>query len=126
MSGVQQIQNPGPDDQQGDPALEAARLLAEQHHNVIVSAGGLIPVHRKLFQLLVAGKLKQCAALLAQHLDDSEARLGRVMAGQHLKPGAANVGNAGKPASKMSLTFSFGRFLELNNGAGIHSYVSNS
>lgn len=39
----------------------------------------LIPVHRKIYQLLTAGKLKQCAAVLAQHLDDSEARLIRVM-----------------------------------------------
>lgn len=43
---------------------------------------GLIPVHRKIFQLLSAGKLKQCAALLAQHLEDSESRLSRVMDGQ--------------------------------------------
>ncbi|MBZ5597898.1 MAG: GntR family transcriptional regulator [Acidobacteriia bacterium] len=42
----------------------------------------LIPVHRRIYQLLTAGKLKQCAALLAQHLDDSEARLSRVMDGQ--------------------------------------------
>lgn len=40
---------------------------------------GLIPVHRKMYQLLGGGKLKQCAAVLAQHLDDSEARLKRVM-----------------------------------------------
>src|SRR5262249_43502557 len=42
----------------------------------------LVPVHLKLFQLLAAGKLKQCAAMLEQHLDDSEARLSHVMAGQ--------------------------------------------
>jgi DNA-binding GntR family transcriptional regulator len=42
----------------------------------------LIPVHRKIYQLLTAGRLKQCAAELAQHLDDSEARLSRVMDGQ--------------------------------------------
>jgi DNA-binding GntR family transcriptional regulator len=70
-------------------------VLVDRSHD---DPGGLIPVHRKLYQLLVAGKLKQCAAMLAQHLDDSEARLGRVMAGQNLRPGAANVGNAGKPA----------------------------
>jgi len=38
-------------------------------------------VHRKMYQSLAAGKLKQCAAILAQHLDDSESRLGRIMAG---------------------------------------------
>src|SRR5205823_4607931 len=43
---------------------------------------GLIPQHRKILQLLTTGKLKQCAALLSQHLDDSEARLMQVMAGQ--------------------------------------------
>jgi hypothetical protein len=42
----------------------------------------LVPVHRKLYQLLSAGKLKQCAGLLVQHLDDSEARLGGIMAGE--------------------------------------------
>jgi DNA-binding GntR family transcriptional regulator len=48
----------------------------------------LIPVHRKMYQLLTAGKLKQCAALLGQHLDDSEARLSRVMAGEIAKSNA--------------------------------------
>lgn len=48
----------------------------------------LIPVHHKMYQLLTAGKLKQCAALLGQHLDDSEARLSRVMAGQIAKSNA--------------------------------------
>lgn len=48
----------------------------------------LIPVHCKMYQLLTAGKLKQCAALLGQHLDDSEARLSRVMAGEIAKSNA--------------------------------------
>ena len=48
----------------------------------------LIPVHHKMYQLLTAGKLKQCAALLGQHLDDSEARLSRVMAGEIAKSNA--------------------------------------
>lgn len=47
----------------------------------------LIPVHHKIYQLLTTGKLKQCAALLAQHLDDSEARLSQVMNGQMSKSG---------------------------------------
>ena len=54
-------------------------VLVDSRHD---DPGGLIPVHRKLYQLLVAGKRKECAAVLEQHLDDSEARLGRVMAGQ--------------------------------------------
>jgi len=54
-------------------------VLVDRSHD---DPGALIPTHRKLYQLLVAGKLKECAAVLSQHLDDSEARLGRVMAGQ--------------------------------------------
>ena len=51
-------------------------VLVDSRHD---DPGGLIPVHRKLYQLLVAGKRKECAAMLMQHLDDSEARLVRVM-----------------------------------------------
>ena len=54
-------------------------VLVDRRHD---DPGGLIPIHRRLFQLIVAGKLKQCAAVLAQHLDDSEARLLGVMAGR--------------------------------------------
>ena len=45
----------------------------------------LIPVHRAIYELLSAGKLKQCAATLAQHLDDSELRLSQVMHAQNSK-----------------------------------------
>ena len=51
-------------------------VLVDSRHD---DPGGLIPVHRKLYQLLVAGKRKECAAMLMQHLEDSEARLVRVM-----------------------------------------------
>ena len=51
-------------------------VLVDRGHD---DPGRLVPVHRKLYQLLSSGKLKQCAALLAQHLDDSESRLIRVM-----------------------------------------------
>lgn len=54
-------------------------VLVDSSHD---NPGALVPVHRKLYQLLVAGKRKECAAMLAQHLDDSEARLSQVMAGQ--------------------------------------------
>jgi DNA-binding GntR family transcriptional regulator len=40
----------------------------------------LIRVHRGIYQLLAAGKLRQCAAALAQHLDESEARISKVIA----------------------------------------------
>jgi DNA-binding GntR family transcriptional regulator len=56
--------------------LRMGMVLVDRSHD---DPGTLIPVHRKLYQLLAAGKRKQCAALLEQHLDDSEARLKRVM-----------------------------------------------
>ena len=58
--------------------LRMGMVLVDRSHD---DPGGLIPVHRKMYQLLAAGKLKQCAAILAQHLEDSESRLGRIMAG---------------------------------------------
>ena len=62
--------------------LRMGMVLVDRGHD---NPGGLIPVHRKIYQLLAVGKLRQCAAVLAQHLDDSEARLSRVMNGQILK-----------------------------------------
>jgi DNA-binding GntR family transcriptional regulator len=56
--------------------LRAGMVLVDQRHD---HPGILIPVHRKLYQLLTAGKLKECARILVQHLDDSELRLSRVM-----------------------------------------------
>lgn len=57
-------------------------VLVDRRHD---DPGRLIPVHRKIFQSLLAGKLKQCAGLLAQHLDDSELRLIQVMDDQILQ-----------------------------------------
>jgi hypothetical protein len=54
-------------------------VLVDRSHN---DPGALVPVHRRLYQLLSAGRLKPCADLLLQHLDDSEARLGGIMAGE--------------------------------------------
>ena len=59
--------------------LRVGMVLVDRSHD---DPGALAPVHRKMFQLLSAGKLKQCAAVLARHLDDSEARLTRVMKAQ--------------------------------------------
>jgi len=59
--------------------LRAGMVLVDRSHD---DPGALIPVHRKMFQLLSSGKLKQCAAVLEQHLEDSESRLTRVMAAQ--------------------------------------------
>lgn len=39
----------------------------------------LIRVHRSLYQLLATGKLRRCAAALALHLDESEARFSKVI-----------------------------------------------
>jgi DNA-binding GntR family transcriptional regulator len=62
--------------------LRMGMVLVDRRHD---NPGGLIPQHRKIYQLLSAGKLRQCARVLARHLDDSETRLIRVMSGQHLK-----------------------------------------
>jgi len=55
-------------------------VLVDRGHD---DPGRLVPAHRRLYQLLSAGKLKQCAALLEQHLDDSESRLSRIMGGHN-------------------------------------------
>jgi DNA-binding GntR family transcriptional regulator len=56
--------------------LRVGMVLVDQRHD---HPGILIPVHRKLYQLLTSGKLKECAKILVQHLDDSELRLSSVM-----------------------------------------------
>jgi DNA-binding GntR family transcriptional regulator len=57
--------------------LRMGMVLVDQVHD---DPGGLIPVHREIYELLAAGKLKKCAALLARHLDDSEFRLRGIVA----------------------------------------------
>lgn len=56
--------------------LRVGMVLVDRSHD---DPGALIPVHRKMYDYLSTGKLKQCAAMLEQHLEDSEARLTRVM-----------------------------------------------
>jgi len=56
--------------------LRMAMVLVDRRHD---HPGMLGPVHRKLYQLLTAGKLKDCARILEQHLEDSESRLSRVV-----------------------------------------------
>ncbi len=65
--------------------LRMGMVLVDRRHD---DPGGLIPAHRKMYQLLTAGKLKACSELLARHLDDSEARLTRVMNGRMAKSDA--------------------------------------
>jgi DNA-binding GntR family transcriptional regulator len=62
--------------------VRVGMVLVDRSHD---DPGALIPVHRKLYQLLQTGKVKDCAALLEQHLDDSEARLTHVMNGKKKK-----------------------------------------
>src|SRR5713226_8174686 len=54
--------------------LRMGMVLVDRRHD---DPGGLVPVHRKICQLLAAGKVKQCATVLARHLDDSEFRLSK-------------------------------------------------
>ncbi len=56
--------------------LRMGMILVDLRHD---DPGGLVPVHRRIYQLLTSGETKDCAALLAQHLRDSEARLTVVM-----------------------------------------------
>jgi DNA-binding GntR family transcriptional regulator len=76
--------------------LRVGMVLVDRSHN---DPGGLVPVHRKLYQLLVAGEFKQCAAVLAQHLKDSESRLSRVMNREMEKTEAKPVSSKGALAS---------------------------
>ncbi len=76
--------------------LRVGMVLVDRSHD---DPGGLVPVHRKMYQLLSAGKLKQCAGVLEQHLDDSESRLSQVLrdepapaAHSHGRPAAATEG----------------------------------
>ena len=59
--------------------LRMGMVLVDRRHD---RPDILVPVHRKLYQLLTAGRLTECAAVLARHLDDSESRLSRVMDSQ--------------------------------------------
>jgi DNA-binding GntR family transcriptional regulator len=56
--------------------LRVGMVLVDRSHD---NPGALIPVHRKMGELLSTGKLKECAAVLEQHLEDSESRLMRIM-----------------------------------------------
>lgn len=65
--------------------LRVGMVLVDQRHD---HPGMLIPVHRRLYELLTAQKLKECGKVLLQHLDDSEARLSRVMDNHRLAKSA--------------------------------------
>jgi DNA-binding GntR family transcriptional regulator len=56
--------------------LRMGMVLVDRVHD---DPAALVPVHSKIVQLLSQHKLKACAALLTQHLEDSETRLAFVM-----------------------------------------------
>jgi DNA-binding GntR family transcriptional regulator len=56
--------------------LRMGMVLVDLRHD---DPGGLVPAHRRIYQLLTNGETNQCARLLAQHLRDSESRLTVVM-----------------------------------------------
>src|SRR6202008_3617209 len=73
--------------------LRMGMVLVDQKHD---NPGILIPVHRKLYGLLTAGKLKESANILLQHLDDSESRLARVMDNHRLAQPAGVLASKSK------------------------------
>lgn len=56
--------------------LRMGMVLVDLRHD---DPGGLVPVHRKMYELLTAGETKECAELLSRHLHDSETRLLAIM-----------------------------------------------
>jgi DNA-binding GntR family transcriptional regulator len=56
--------------------LRMGMVLVDLSHD---DPEGLVPAHRRIYQLLTSGETNQCARLLAQHLRDSESRLTVVM-----------------------------------------------
>jgi DNA-binding GntR family transcriptional regulator len=56
--------------------LRMGMVLVDLRHD---NPGGLVPVHRRIHELLTSGQTEECTALLAQHLRDSETRLTAVM-----------------------------------------------
>ena len=56
--------------------LRMGMVLVDRRHD---DPGGLVPVHRKMYELLTVGESQECARLLAQHLRDSETRLLEIM-----------------------------------------------
>jgi len=55
--------------------LRMGMVLVDRLHD---DPGRLVPAHRRLYDLLTAGQLRECADVLLQHLRDSESRLIRI------------------------------------------------
>lgn len=56
--------------------LRMGMVLVDRLHD---DPGRLVPAHQRIYELLTAGKLQECADVLLQHLRDSEHRLVRIM-----------------------------------------------
>jgi DNA-binding GntR family transcriptional regulator len=56
--------------------LRMGMVLVDLRHD---NPSGLVPVHRRIQELLTSGEAEECATLLAQHLRDSETRLTAVI-----------------------------------------------
>ena len=56
--------------------LRMGMVLVDRRHD---DPGRLVPVHRRIYELLCSGALEECAALVTQHLRDSESRLTEIM-----------------------------------------------
>jgi DNA-binding GntR family transcriptional regulator len=59
--------------------LRMGMVLVDRLHD---DPGGLVPAHRRIYELLTGGELRECADLLSQHLRDSESRLLNIMTEQ--------------------------------------------
>jgi DNA-binding GntR family transcriptional regulator len=59
--------------------LRMGMVLVDRLHD---DPGRLVPAHRRIYELLTAGELPECAEMLLQHLRDSESRLLHIMAEQ--------------------------------------------
>jgi DNA-binding GntR family transcriptional regulator len=56
--------------------LRMGMVLVDRLHD---DPGRLVPAHQRIYELLTAGKLQECADVLLQHLRDSEHRLVHIM-----------------------------------------------
>ncbi|HKT46285.1 MAG TPA: GntR family transcriptional regulator [Candidatus Acidoferrales bacterium] len=59
--------------------LRMGMVLVDRKHD---DPGRLVPVHRRIFEMLSRGELQECAEVLRQHLRDSENRLMEIMTQQ--------------------------------------------
>jgi len=56
--------------------LRMGMVLVDRLHD---DPGRLVPAHQRIYELLIAGQLQECADLLLKHLRDSESRLIHIM-----------------------------------------------